>query len=361
MLFIKNITLLVFVLIFGCHVFAQNVPMYIGTYTSNGSQGIYLYDFNEKDGTSVFVKSFALSNPSFLARNGHFLYAVNEESSGAVTAIDLNKEHVLNSLSSQGAHPCHVSISPVDPLVAVSNYSGGSLILYSINSDGSLNRKEDFVKFSGSSVDTIRQRNSHIHSSFFSSDGPYLFVCDLGADLIYRFAIEKESSAYKLQLLEKIPTKVGGGPRHLVVSPDASKLYVVLELTGEIEVLVKQGERWTTKQILPIHGPRFVGNQGAADIKMTLDGKYLYATNRGDANEVAVYKVRGNGELDLIQVHSVSGKSPRNIQLSPNENWVIISNQLSGTVSFFKRNSKTGRLSELQHSIAIPSAVCVVF
>lgn len=355
-------TILTFVLFINCFILSSQIkPMYIGTYTSNGSEGVYIYNFNEDTGEADFVKSISMSNPSFLARNSSILYAVNENVNGGLTAYDIDKAKLLNEMSTDGAHPCHVSVSPEEPVVVVSNYSGGSLVLYSINDDGSIKRQEDFLKFEKSSINKERQTKSHVHSAFFSKDGQYLFVSDLGGDLIYKILIDKQDSGYTFNLLEEIKVKSGGGPRHVVISDDAKRLYVVLELTGELEVLEQGMNGWVSQQIVPIYSDGFAGAHGAADIKMSSDGKYIYTTNRGTSNEIAAYKVLKNGTLKLEQVLPVEGNSPRNVQLSPNNKWVIVSNQLSGSVSFFKRNSRTGKLSSTAHKLSIPSPVCVVF
>ncbi len=341
--------------------FGQSTPLYVGSYTSNGSEGVHVYDFNQKTGEANFQHTIKASNPSFLARKADMLYMVNENNDGMLSAYDLKQSRFLNALPTEGAHPCHVSLSPTEPLVVASNYSGGSLILYSLNSDGSLNKKEDFIQFNKSSINKDRQKQSHIHSAFFSKDGKYLFVSDLGGDIVYKIEVRKEVNNYSLAVVDEIAIKKGGGPRHVVVAKDGKRIYVVLELTGEIELLEDVNGVWTSKQIVPIYHPGFDGEHGAADIKMSADGKYLYATNRGTANEIVTYKVSKNGLLDIVQILSVEGNSPRNVQLSPNGKWVFMSNQLTGQVTVFERNSRNGKLKFAQKALDIPSAVCTIF
>ena len=107
--------------------------------------------------------------------------------------------------------------------------------------------------------------------------------------------------------------------------------------------------------------PNYTGKHGGADVKISRDGRFLYATNRGNANQVVVYKVNEQGLLSLVQTLSVEGNSPRNVQFSPDENWIIVSNQLTGNLSLFHRNKKSGKLTYKNNQIAIPSAVCTVF
>lgn len=340
---------------------AQIKPMYVGTYTAGGSKGIYIYDFNQATGEAKFTKSIGMSNPSFVARNGNLLYAVNEDIQGAITAVDLNNGTILNSLPTNGAHPCHVSLSPTQPVIAVSNYSSGSLVLYSINKDGSLNKQEDFIAFKNSGINKSRQESSHIHSAFFSKDGNFLFVSDLGGDIIYKMKIDANNDGYKFNIVDEINTKAGAGPRHVVINDKSTLLYVVLEMTGEIEVLELKNGQWNSKQIVPIYSAGFNGEHGGGDIKMSADGRYIYATNRGQANEIAVYAVKKDGLLNPIQILSVEGNSPRNVQLSPDQKWVIVSNQLTNGLTYFKRDPKTGKLQSTNRVEPIPSSVCTIF
>ncbi|MCI0922499.1 lactonase family protein [Sphingobacterium rhinopitheci] len=340
---------------------AQMKPMYVGTYTNNGSKGIYVYDFNQATGVARLKNTISMSNPSFIARDENFLYAVNEDVEGTITAVDLGNGAILNSLPTNGAHPCHVSLSPTIPVAVVSNYSSGSLVLYSINKDGSLNKQEDFIAFKNSGLNKSRQASSHIHSAFFSKDGQFLFVSDLGGDIIYKMNITKNNDGYKLNIVDEINVKAGGGPRHVVFNDKGTLLYAVLELTGEIEVLAFNKGKWNSKQIVPMYTAGFNGEHGGGDIKMTADAKFIYATNRGQANEIAVYAVKKDGLLKPLQIISVEGNSPRNVQLSPDEKWVIVSNQLTNGLTYFKRDTKTGQLTSVNRRESIPSSVCTIF
>lgn len=341
--------------------YAQKLPLYIGTYTSGSqSEGVYLYNFNQKNGEATFQQSIAMSNPSFLARNGHILYAVNEDTEGKVTAYNLKTNQILSQMDTGGAHPCHIAYSTAFPILLVSNYSGGSLSMYSLEKDGAIRRLEQHIQFTSSSVDKQRQDAAHIHSAFFSKNGKRAYVSDLGADLIYEYGIEKHDDTYTLKELSCIEVKKGGGPRHLTFTKDENVLYSVLELTGEIEVLRKVGGNWESHQVIPIYDNYFEGEQGAADIKISQDGKYVYATNRGAANVIVTYEVLKDGKLKQVQVLPVGGISPRNLNLSPNNKWLFVGNQESQQVSIFEIN-RDGSLHKSSHEIKVPKPVCVIF
>lgn len=342
---------------------AQHMKIYVGTYTSiDGSKGVQFYDFDQATGRTSFLRTLPMSNPSFLAKKGQMLYAVNEDNEGMLSAVDIKSGAVVDVLPTKGAHPCHVALSPNLPVAVVSNYTGGSLILFSLKEDGRLDRQEDFIAFNGNSIDRERQTQSHIHSAFFSADGKQLFVSDLGADLIYVYEIEQKTEGLRFRSIGNIKTKKGGGPRHLVVADDAKTLYSVLELTGELEVFQYKKGGWHSVQVLPIYTKDFIGKHGAADIKISPDRKFVYATNRGDANVIACYEVLRNNTLRAKSITSTGGISPRNLNISENGQWVFVTNQQSNEITVFRRNQKTGELlADRSSSISISKPVCLIY
>ena len=339
---------------------AQVQRMYVGTYTTGSdSKGVYVYDFDEKSGDATFVRTIPMSNPSFLARKNNILYAVNEDSQGMLTVYDLDNNKTLSHVSTQGMHPCHISLSPKDPVVVVSNYSSGTLSLFALNTDGSIQTMDDFIEFKGSSINTERQKQSHIHSAFFTKDGPQVYVSDLGADLIYVFEIVKKEGKYTFHKVQELKSKSGGGPRHLVFSKDEKTLYSILEMTGEVQVFKKERGQWVPKQIVPMYLEGFRGEHGGADIKITKDGKHVFATNRGTANLIFNYVINADGLLEVKSYTSVAGDSPRNLNLSPKEKFIFVSNQNSSLVNLFSLYL----INEVKpkKSLQIPKPVCVIF
>ena len=339
---------------------AQIHKMYVGTYTSESeSKGVYVYDFDEKSGDAKLVKTIEMSNPSFLARKGNVLYAVNEDTDGMLTAYDLSQDKVISQVTTKGMHPCHISLSPKFPIAVVSNYSSGSLCIYSLNADGGINAMDDFLEFKGSSIDKSRQNESHIHSAFFSKDGARVYVSDLGADLIYVFEIDTKDGKFKFRKVQDIKTKLGGGPRHLVFSKDEKTLYSIMEMTGEVQVFQRENDSWVSKQLVPMYPEGFSGEHGGADIKLSKNGKELFATNRGTAHFVFKYTVGKNGLLKVSSHSSVMGDSPRNLNISPKGKYILISNQITQNISVF--GAKLDSNLNLLQKLNIPKPVCVIF
>lgn len=348
-----------------------SIKLLIGTYTNAGnSEGIYYYQFN-KDGSASFINKQKATEPSFLvtSTNQRFVYAVNESGNGkgAVNAYQFNQSTgdltLLNSVLSGGDHPCHISNDRKNRFVFVSNYSGGNLSAIAIKADGSLSNEKQTIQHTGSSANKSRQEKAHVHSAFLSPDEKYLVVQDLGTDKISVYAVDLNNQSNPLS---ENPVSVfncnpGDGPRHISFNPTKPFVYAVQELTGSVTVLsFKNGTLSKLQQIDMFEKPSNK-KSGAADIHLSPDGKFLYASNRADYNDLAMYKVGTNGLLTWVGSQSTLGLAPRNFAIDPTGNFLLAANQNSNEIVVFKRNKKTGLLNDTGNRIAVGRPVCIQF
>jgi 6-phosphogluconolactonase len=106
----------------------------------------------------------------------------------------------------------------------------------------------------------------------------------------------------------------------------------------------------------------FNGKNNAAEIVLHPSGEFLYASNRGDDNGIAVFAVdRRKGTLTLIERVATGGKTPRNFAIDPSGEWLLAANQDSNTVVTFRINRETGRLTPTGESIEVGSPTMVDF
>lgn len=356
--------LIFFALLHSQHIRAQQIPLYIGTYTQkNESKGIYTFAFDTKTGDATLLSETETASPSFLARHKNILLAANELTDGnqSVSAfrIENGKLQFLNKLPTTGSAPCHVIIDTKGKYAVVSNYLGGALDLYAIDKNGQI-RQDDHKKYSGSSVDTKRQEAPHIHSAFQGPDGK-IYVSDLGTDLIHVLTVKLEDGKYQFNGVETIQTPKGAGPRHIAFHPNKKYFYALMEMSADVVVYEKTGNSWKQKQVINMNAEGFSGKDGAADVKVSKDGKFVYASNRVDANTISTFAVQKDGSLNKIQVQSVLGKGPRNFNFSPDQNFLLVGNQLSNEVVIFKRDKKTGLLNDSGKRIKAFKPVCLIF
>ncbi|MBC7828844.1 MAG: lactonase family protein [Chitinophagaceae bacterium] len=354
--------------------FAQEFFLFTGTYTSGGSKGIYVYSFNSGTGefTPVSIAE-GVSNPSFLSLSpsGKYLYAVNQNSGGALSEVSAfsfdratGQLTFINKQPSGGEGPCYISTDATGKWIMVGHYTGGTLTAFQVEKNGGLKSQGQLIAHSGSGVNKQRQEKAHVHAAVFSPDQRLLLVPDLGIDkvMIYRFDPvfwKKPLTPAKKQSF--VSTKPGSGPRHLTFHPTLPYAYLIEELQGTISVFQYSQDTFKLLQNISSHPPDYTGAKGSADIHVSPDGKFLYASNRGDAHNLAIFSVNNdNGKLAAKGFQSTMGTVPRNFTIDPTGNYLLVANQQSSNIVIFKRDKLTGQLTATGKEISVPNPVCLV-
>ena len=341
----------------------------VGTYTKNGSKGIYVLSFDTATGKATEIShTETATNPSFLtiSKDHGQVYSTNELSDGKVSVYSFidNKLNLIQEKTSKGADPCYITLSPDQSNLFVANYSGGSITSYHRFADGRLSNPQQFIQHEGKSVNETRQEKAHVHGIFFSPDGKYVLTPDLGMDEISIYPYQtKNGPPLQTQKASSIKSSPGAGPRHLCFSSNGKYLYVIEELTGSISVYLFLNGAASFLQKVYTHPNTFKGKAGSADIHLSPDGLYLYASNRGTENNIVSFKVLRNGKLEekTIQYTSTEGKAPRNFTISKDGNWLLVANQDSDNIIAFRRNIQTGALTSTGVSIKLSMPVCLLF
>lgn len=351
---------------------AQNY-LVIGSYTPPvDSQGIAVYIFDTTEGTAKPISvTGGISNPSFLAvtRHGNNLYAVSEKDHGPGSIMayhfDLKTGRLqyINQASSGGRGPCYVSVDDAATHVFAANYGSGSLGVVSLNKDGSLDTASAWsIQHTGGSIDKENQSKPHAHSAVLSPDGRYLLVANLGNDHIYTY---KYSPAQPHSLTPTEPAYVssipGSGPRHITFHPNGKYAYVVNELAGSVDAFAYRAGSLKHLQNITMLPEGFQGTIEAADIHISPDGKFLYASNREVRNELVIYSIDAHGTLHYIDRQSVMGAAPRNFAIDPTGKFLLVGNLKNNEVVIFRRDAVTGLLTFTGQKIAVAAPACLKF
>lgn len=363
-------------LLLGClfSIFAVNAQSYFlftGTYTTGSSEGIYVYKFDAGTGRVSPVDTVRqIPNPSYLtlSEDGRFLYAASEnggKNPGMLYAFSVDPAlgtiKPLNQMPSHGDYPCYITVSKNRKWVIAANYGGGNLIAYEVKQDGSLSDHYQLIQHTGSGPNKNRQEAPHVHSTIFSPDQHYLFAPDLGTDQVsvYRFSASDEQPLAPA----KPPfaaIKSGNGPRHIAFHPNKKWMYVIEELGGTVSAWNYHKGSVKEFQRIDAHPEGYTGERGSADIHVSPDGNYLYASNRFEANNIAVFKIdQTTGQLTLKGFQDVLGKKPRNFIIDPTGRYVIVANQETNDIRFFKRDIITGLLAPTNIVITVGNPVCL--
>ncbi len=347
----------------------RDYKLYVGTYAQENQAGIFRYRIDGKThNLQLELEKDGISNPSYLAlsEDGHHLYAVMEdmnyhgETGGGFGVLEC-KENQLKLIHSQGTRgtlPCHVLLDEKNRYAFVSNYMSGSFSMFSLEMNGHIRALCDFKQHEGKGMHPTRQEGPHVHFSGMDSQKEGLWCVDLGQDKIFYYKINPQ-----VECLEHCPERDiifpgGCGPRHFVIHPTCPKwMYVVCELSSEVFVIDIAGEIPKTFQRISTLDTADTKSTCAA-IKCSQDGRFLYASNRGD-DSIAVYEIgQDTGLLNRIQIQKTMGKSPRDFLIL--EDMLLVANQDSNNITCFHRDETTGKLCPEGESIVCHSPVCLI-
>lgn len=343
---------------------------FIGTYTNTGSRGIYSCVF-ENGRLSAARLAAEIDNPTYLTIADDRLFCVIEtdcyrgREGGGAAAFRLDRATGtltgINTAATIGKGPCHLHFDRENNLLLTANYSGGSLSAFRILPDGRISGPAVVLPHRGRGPDTDRQEAPHVHFVDSVPGSKTFCSVDLALDEIDFYEPAAESSRLIKETGSRVKLKPGCGPRHLAFSQDGEFIYVLTELSSEIAVLKRCGaDSFCVTQYIPAV-PGNTPLVGAAAVKLTSDGSYLYASSRGD-NTVSVFRINNETGLPaFVSSAPCGGRMPRDIALDPSEQWLIAANQLSDSLCVFAVDPFSGRLSQTQEFTQIKAPVCIQF
>ena len=348
----------------------ENHYLITGSYTRGKSTGMYVYRFNTGNGSSILVDSMPTPNPSYLvvSPGNKFVYAVSEVSrgqhNGKVRAFSFDhhsgKLQYLNEQPSVGDNPCYVTMDKKGKWVIVGNYSSGTLAVLPVQKDGSLGPPASSAVHFGKSINPRRQEAPHVHAVVLSPDDRFLFVPDLGKDKLMVYSFNRGTGSIKPARDSAIKLADGSGPRHFDFHPSGKWAYLVQELSGTVTAFKNDKGKLRSMQTISTLPAGYSLPFTSADIHVSPDGKFLYASNRDSSNTIAIFTIdQKSGKLRLQGHQSTLGKTPRNFNFDPSGNFLLVANQNSDAVVVFRIDHSTGLLSDTGQRIETGNPVCI--
>ncbi|CAM4215905.1 lactonase family protein [Zobellia roscoffensis] len=344
----------------------SNLKLLVGTHASGDEQGIYQLDFNSETGELANSEHLVKENNSgylYLSKDGKRVYSSNGTKPGSVSAFEWDNEGVklskVSNFSSEGDGACYIELSPDENLLAAANYGSGGIVMYKVDAHGKVIGEPDAKQHVGTGPHK-NQKSAHAHCVKFSKAGDFLYAVDLGIDKILAYPIGSDGKLGKEHTALQLDP--GDGPRHLIFHPTKNRVFIINELYSSVvsaNVDTKTGifTRIDKKSTLP---EDYNGNNACADIHLSNDGKFLYASNRGH-NSIATFSVSDEGQLNLLGTESVQGDWPRNFTLSPDNKFLLVANRKTGNITVFNRDETSGMLSYTGNEVKLPQPVCLKF
>ena len=352
----------------------RNARVYVGTYTWNESEGIYVYSLDNSSGTLTYEsKQTGLENPTFLTIESRrrYLYAVSEihefdgQPGGVVSAFEIDPAsgelNYLNRQPSGGAEPCHLSVDATGNYVLVANYTGGSVAVFPIRENGELGDICDLVHHEGSSVNEERQTDPHPHSVMIDSTNRYVFVPDLGIDKVMIYKLELDNGKLIPNAQASVQVQAGAGPRHFDFHPSLKFAYVINELDSTLTAFAYDESNGSLDKIQSISTlpDDFEGASHCADVHVHPSGKFIYGSNRGH-DSITMFRIaEESGLLTFLGCESTQGRTPRNFVMDSTGSYLYAANHDSDNIVTFQIDGETGRLKSTGKIAAAPTASCL--
>jgi 6-phosphogluconolactonase len=344
------------------------LTLYVGTYTSSNSEGIYIYRMDQITGRLQRAGAIKSENPSFLTidPSKHCLYAVNETPAGAVSAFRIDRKtralKFLNQQRSEGADPCHLTVDQAGRSLLLANYTGGSVAVLPIQRDGSLGSASHVEQHEGSGP-REQQKSAHAHCVKLDRANRFAFAADLGSDKVMIYRFNQREGKLRPGPQPSATLHPGAGPRHLTFHPNGKYLYVINELDSSLTTFKYDADKGTLTafETITTLSRDFVGKSYCADIHVSKSGRFLYGSNRGH-NSIVVFAIDPRtARLSLVEHVSTQGKWPRNFVIDPTGRFLLVANQQTDNVVVFRIDAQTGRLTPTGHGAEIPVPVCLQF
>ncbi|MDO8542527.1 MAG: lactonase family protein [Opitutaceae bacterium] len=350
--------------------------IFLGTYTRNGSRGIYAVRLDPETGAlSAPQLAAETPNPAWitLSPDRKFLYAIHESSaqatgfsvdaaSGTLTPLPRGTGADATFAGQKANPPSHLAVDATGRALLAANYRDGYVATIPIHADGTLGAPR-LTRHEGKGPHPARQDRPHAHSVTMAPDNRFVMVCDLGVDKIFIYALDPAAARVTPGNPAFVATEPGAGPRHFKFGASGRHAYAINELNSTVAAYSYNGANGalTSRQIASTLPPDFKGDNSTAEVRVHPNGKFLYGSNRGH-DSIAVFAIdAGNGRLTPIEITASGGKTPRNFALSPDGRWLVCGHQDSPILTVFRVDPATGRLSATPHTANVPVCVCVQF
>jgi 6-phosphogluconolactonase len=347
---------------------------YVGSRTTRErnarGDGINVYRVDAPTGGWTHVQLVdGLLNPSFLAldRSGRFLYCVHGDAS-EISAFSVDpgtgRLTFINQASTQGKNPVHLSVDPSNRFIVVANHVTSNLALLPRHEDGSVGKLVDLVVLDGKiGPHRVEQPFAKPHQVEFDPSGRFIVIPDKGLDCIFTYRLDETAGTLNAVDAPAAPAREGAGPRHVAFHPSGVIAYVVNELDSTVTAYRLNPERgsMTPLQVLSALPDTFVGHSRAAEIMVSKDGRFVYASNRGH-DSIAIFSIdQPSGQLTNVGWVASQGRTPRFFTFDPSGIWLFVANEDSDTVVTFRIDPQTGLPSLMGEAVQTGSPVCIIF
>jgi 6-phosphogluconolactonase len=356
---------------------AEMLRFYVGSSNGNLSHSIYLCELDAVKGEFMKLDSFSGAKAGAyldLSPDQKYLFAVNQEpgsrepEDASVTSFSIEPGTLalkpINSQSSQGVDPCHISCSNDGDYIFVANYGNGIATALPVGANGEIGPATSAVSGEGSGPDTSRQLGPHAHQVMLDPGQHFLLVPDLGTDRVMIYSFDPASgSLTPNQTQPYFQLAPGSGPRHLAFHPDGKSLYIVNELNATITACNYDGLKGT---ITGINTEKTVeeshqGMKYPAAVRVHPNGRFVYASTRGENSCISTFKIGDDRSVERIQVVEQVPLWPREFNLDPSGRYMLVAGERSDEIRLYTIDPDGGVVTATETVVKLKAPACIRF
>ncbi|NDZ77759.1 lactonase family protein [Streptomyces sp. SID10853] len=345
--------------------------LYIGTW---GQNQVHAVRFDPVRGTMDPLGAVAEVSSNWVAAHPDrpVLYVAGGEQGGLVRtfrvddasgALSLTGEIATEAVPGGSGGLSYIGLNADADTLLVADFATGCAATVPAGPDGGLGAVASSVQDTGSGPNP-RQAGPHTHHVVIDPSRRFALVADFGADRV--FVRDYDRASHRLSARTPAgrgswATAPGSGPRRLVFHPGGRTVYLLNELTADIQILGWDSRTGvlTPRRLLTTNAPGHTGATSGAELAISRDGRHVYTSNRGDNTLVVFSADPGTGLLTETQRLPCGGVTPWSFSLHPGGRWLFVANEASGTVNLFRVDPGSGRLTDTGTSVAVPNPDCV--
>ena len=353
------------------------VLFYVGSGDREQEYSIFLCALDPVNLAFSVLDSFAGAPGSGyldLSPDGKTLFAISSESipgdegNSSVASFSVNPaDHsleLINRQSSRGSGICHVQAGPGGDYVFAAHYNSGHVSVLPVSGDGRIGTATSVVRGEGSGPVESRQEGPHAHQVNMDPSGKFLLVPDLGTDKVMNYLFDSKSGSLTPNPAQSfLKMEPGTGPRHLAFHPSGKYVYVLGELSATVTACRFESSTGKLELInsASIVEDGFAGIKQSAAVRVHPDGRYIYASNRSDVSNLAVFEKQEDGSIRQIQIIRDIPYWPRDFNISPDGMFLVVAGARVHEIELLEVDPRSGRLSKTGVMERLPSPICILF
>lgn len=318
-------------------------------YVSNAeSKEIFAFRMDPGSGALDLIERVAVpgtdlpsptSLPMAVSPDRRLLYAALRSPPFAASSFTIDPSSGRLSLLATTALPCAMAYIVTDRsgrFLLAASYTDARLAVHAIDAAGRIEARPT----------QVMPTDPKAHCLVIDAANRFAYCAVLGADRVLQLVFDAGSGTLAPNSPPSVATRAGAGPRHLVFHPNGRFLYLLNQTSATISVYrIEPGSgelaEIETIATLPAH---FLGEANAADIHVTPDGRFLYASERQTSTLVGCRIGSTSGLLEPIGRWNTE-TTPRGFAIDPRGRFLLAAGLDSNQLAVHAIDRETGALA----------------